>query len=464
MEKIYSSATVCLHLNGTEKCNLELDPDLSNLMAKSRDYDLLRNVWVEWRKSAGRPIRPLYKEYIRLGNKAAVKNGFKTLDDLWLFPWETADFKQQIEQLWKELKPYYVKFHAYVRMKLRTFYGASRMPTDGTIPAHLLGNMWSQAWGNIYDLVVPYKGKKSLDVSETMLAQNYTPKRMFQLSDKFFTDLGLIPMPGEFWRESMISKPAHRKVVCHASAWDFYNRKDFRIKMCTNVNMEDLITVHHEMGHIQYYLQYKDQPITFREGANPGFHEAVGDLLALSVSTPRHLAKIKLLHDYVEDKEITLNYQMQMALQKLAFLPFGYLMDLWRWDLFSGKASLETMTRSWWQQRLTLQGISPPVKRNETDFDSGAKFHIPASVEYIRYEYEYAYFHLSKLSQNNNLPQTCVGTLSPLSFSFSFTSHCVTLPSLECPSTSATLTGTRQPVHCSLRCCHSAHRSDGQKR
>jgi len=207
---------------------------------------------------------------------------------------------------------------------------------------------------------------------------------MFQLSDKFFTDLGLIPMPGEFWRESMIEKPADRKVVCHASAWDFYNRKDFRIKMCTSVQMDELIVVHHEMGHVQYYLQYKDQPVTFREGANPGFHEAVGDLLALSVSTPRHLAKINLLSDYVEDHEITLNYQMQMALQKIAFLPFGYLMDAWRWDLFSGKASQEQMNRHWWQYRLDMQGISPPAKRTETDFDAGAKFHIPAGVEYIR--------------------------------------------------------------------------------
>ncbi|KAJ6225294.1 hypothetical protein RDWZM_003839 [Blomia tropicalis] len=385
MERIYSSASVCLPRNGSLKCGLELEPDLSNIMATSRDYNLLRETWLRWRDSAGRPIRNLYLEYIRLGNKAAIKNGFKTLDDLWLFPWETPDFKQQIEQLWQEVMPYYQKFHAYVRMKLRKFYGAERMPNDGTIPAHILGNMWAQSWTNIFDVVAPYPGKKSLDVSETMRAQNYTALRMVQLSDKFFTDLGLIPMPGPFWRESMINKPTDRKVVCHASAWDFYNRKDFRIKMCTNVNMEDLITVHHEMGHIQYYLQYKNQPVTFREGANPGFHEAIGDLLALSVSTPKHLSKINLLSDYEEDHELTLNHQMQMALQKVSFLPFGYLMDAWRWDLFSGKASKNEMNRHWWMYRLKLQGVSPPVKRNETDFDAGAKFHVPASVEYIRY-------------------------------------------------------------------------------
>ena len=177
----------------------------------------------------------------------------------------------------------------------------------------------------------------------------------------------------------------YRKVFIFCSAWDFYNKKDFRIKQCTNVNMEDLVVAHHELGHVAYYLQYKDQPVTFREGANPGFHEAIGDLMALSVSTPGHLSKIKLLSDYVEDHEITLNYQMQMALQKIAFLPFGYLMDAWRWDLFQGKASQEQMNLHWWMYRLNMQGISPPVFRNETDFDAGAKFHVPASVEYIRY-------------------------------------------------------------------------------
>lgn len=319
-----------------------------------------------------------------MGNKAAQLNGLKTLDDLWLFPWETDNFKIKIEQLWNEIKPYYLKFHAFVRKRLRLYY-KDHMPDDGTIPAHLLGNMWAQSWVNIFDLVAPFPNKKTLDVTEEMRAQNYTPTDMFHLSEKFFTDLGLIPMPEEFWTNSMIQKPTDgRKVVCHASAWDFFNQKDFRIKMCTHINMGDLITVHHEMGHIQYYLQYKNQPILFREGANPGFHEAVGDLLALSVSTPNHLKKIHLLSNITVDQQLTLNYQMRIALQKLAFLPFAYIMDAWRWDLFSGKVPLEQMNEHWWRYRLEYQGISPPVKRSEEDFDAGAKYHIPASVEYIR--------------------------------------------------------------------------------
>lgn len=382
MSKIYSSASICLN-NGT--CGLELEPHLVDLLAKSRDYNLLKEVWLKWRENSTVSTRNLYMEYVRLGNKAAVMNGFKTLDDLWLFPWETPDFKQQVKEIWDQLQPYYLKLHAYVRSRLRKHYG-DFMPKDGTIPAHILGNMWAHSWSNIFDLVAPYPKMKSLDVSEAMRAQNYTSLDMFRLAEKFFTDLALIPMPEPFWQHSLFTKPSDRKVVCHASAWDFYNRKDFRIKMCTSINMQDLITIHHEMGHIQYYLQYKNQPPVFREGANPGFHEAVGDLLALSVSTPNHLNKIQLLTlaNEFDDTQTTLNYQMRVALDKLAFLPFGYLMDAWRWDIFSGKVPFKDMNKHWWKYRLSMQGVSPPEKRSEKNFDAASKYHIPAGVEYIR--------------------------------------------------------------------------------
>ncbi|CAG2118375.1 unnamed protein product, partial [Medioppia subpectinata] len=299
MEKNYGSATACVK----DKCNLELEPD----------YDELKEAWVNWRASAGKPVRELYKEYVSLGNRAAVKNGFKTLDDLWLFPWETTDIKDQMEGLWLELEGMYKKLHTFIRMKLKKHYG-DKMPSDGTIPAHLLGNMWAQSWG-------------------------------------------LIGMPDIFWNKTVFVKPDNKKMVCHASAWDFFDQQDFRVKMCTDVTMEELITIHHEMGHIEYYLQYRDQPVVFREGANPGFHEAVGDLLALSVSTPGHLNKVGLYSPLVDDHETTLNYQMSKALAKIAFLPFGYLMDLWRWDVFSGKTSSDELNKKWWELRIKYQGL-----------------------------------------------------------------------------------------------------------
>lgn len=196
------------------------------------------------------------------------------------------------------------------------------------------------------------------------------------------------------------------------------------------VNMDDLITVHHEMGHVQYFLQYKDQPISFRDGANPGFHEAVGDVMALSVSTPKHLHSIKLLDQVTENKgelagehhaerwgaagdswkcrgagwggqgargqgcaqwfcmcggdrtwwghpalgqndpygverwvqyglahtfppwaESDINYLMSIALDKIAFLPFGYLMDQWRWKVFDGRIKEDEYNQQWWNLR-----------------------------------------------------------------------------------------------------------------
>ncbi|GFY40190.1 angiotensin-converting enzyme [Trichonephila inaurata madagascariensis] len=243
--------------------------------------------------------------------------------------------------------------------------------------------MWAQSWVSLLDITQPFSGKPSVDVTPIMEAKNLSALEMFQISEEFFTSLGLKPMPKEFWKHSLIEKPKDREIICHASAWDFCNGKDYRIKQCTDITMEDLITVHHEMGHIQYFLQYARQPNVFREGANPGFHEAIGDVLALSVSTPKHLQSIGLLEEIADDPEGDLNFLLRTALDKVSFLPSGYLIDLWRWGLFSGQINSEEMNTKWWDLRLKYQGICPPVKRYDTDFDPGAKYHVPGNVPYI---------------------------------------------------------------------------------
>ncbi|MED6240414.1 hypothetical protein ATANTOWER_020744, partial [Ataeniobius toweri] len=304
----------------------------------------------------------------------------------WRSLYETPTFEEHLEALWKELEPLYLNVHAYVRRALYKHYGTKYINLKGPIPAHLLGNMWAQTWSGIMDLVMPYPDATQVDATPAMVAQGWNSTRMFQESDRFFTSMGLLPMPQEFWDKSMLEKPSDgRQVVCHASAWDFYNRKDFRIKQCTVVTMDDLITVHHEMGHVQYFLQYKDQPVSFRDGANPGFHEAIGDVLALSVSTPKHLQSIGLLDKVESNHESDINFLMSMALDKIAFLPFGYLMDQWRWKVFDGRIPSSEYNKEWWNLRLKYQGLCPPVTRTEDDFDPGAKFHIPANVPYVRY-------------------------------------------------------------------------------
>lgn len=382
METTYSVAKVC---KGDGSPCLALEPDLTKIMAESRNYDELLFAWQGWRNVSGRELRQRYERYVELANLAARSNGHADNGAFWRSLYETPTFEEDLEALWKELQPLYLNLHAYVRRGLFKKFGSERINLKGPIPAHLLGNMWAQTWSGIMDLVMPYPAATQVDVTQAMIDKKWDAKRMFEESDNFFTSVGLTPMPQEFWDKSMLEKPADREVVCHASAWDFYNRKDFRIKQCTVVNMDDLITVHHEMGHVQYFLQYKDQPISFRDGANPGFHEAIGDVLALSVSTPKHLHTIGLLDKVEDNHESTINFLMSIALDKIAFLPFGYLMDQWRWKVFDGRISKNEYSKEWWNLRLKYQGLCPPVSRTEDDFDPGAKFHIPANVPYVRY-------------------------------------------------------------------------------
>ncbi|XP_058287738.1 angiotensin-converting enzyme isoform X1 [Hylobates moloch] len=382
METTYSVATVC-HTNGS--C-LQLEPDLTNVMATSRKYEDLLWAWEGWRDKAGRAILQFYPKYVELINQAARLNGYVDAGDSWRSMYETPSLEQDLERLFQELQPLYLNLHAYVRRALHRHYGAQRINLEGPIPAHLLGNMWAQTWSNIYDLVVPFPSAPSMDTTEAMLKQGWTPRRMFKEADNFFTSLGLLPVPPEFWNKSMLEKPTDgREVVCHASAWDFYNGKDFRIKQCTTVNLEDLVVAHHEMGHIQYFMQYKDLPVALREGANPGFHEAIGDVLALSVSTPKHLHSLNLLSSEGDSDEHDINFLMKMALDKIAFIPFSYLVDQWRWRVFDGSITKENYNQEWWSLRLKYQGLCPPVPRTQGDFDPGAKFHVPSSVPYIRY-------------------------------------------------------------------------------
>uniref|UniRef100_A0A2K6K3D3 Angiotensin-converting enzyme n=2 Tax=Rhinopithecus TaxID=542827 RepID=A0A2K6K3D3_RHIBE len=381
METTYSVATVC-RTNGS--C-LQLEPDLTNVMATSRKYEELLWAWEGWRDKAGRAIVQFYPKYVELINQAARLNGYVDAGDSWRSMYETPSLEQDLERLFQELQPLYLNLHAYVRRALHRHYGAQHVNLEGPIPAHLLGNMWAQTWSNIYDLVVPFPSAPSMDPTEAMLKQGWTPRRMFKEADDFFTSLGLLPVPPEFWNKSMLEKPADgREVVCHASAWDFYNGKDFRIKQCTTVNLEDLVVAHHEMGHIQYFMQYKDLPVALREGANPGFHEAIGDVLALSVSTPKHLHSLNLLSSEGGSHEHDINFLMKMALDKIAFIPFSYLVDQWRWRVFDGSITKENYNQEWWSLRLKYQGLCPPVPRTQGDFDPGAKFHIPSSVPYIR--------------------------------------------------------------------------------
>lgn len=384
MENIYSTAKICDYKNRS-KCDLALEPELTEILMKSHDPEELKYIWVEWRKATGEKMKPLYERYVELSNLAATLNNYSDNAAYWLKDYEADDFPEQIEALWQQLKPLYLQLHAYVRRELRKKYGEDIVSKDGPIPAHLLGNMWAQTWANVAEFAIPYPGKQMPDVTNAMIKQGYNATTIFRVAEDFFTSINLTAMPDLFWERSILEKPKDRELICHASAWDFYDGKDFRIKQCTRVNMEDLLTAHHEMGHVEYFLQYKNQPNIFKEGANPGFHEAVGDVISLSASTPSHLKTIKLLDDDSTDMETNINHLFLKGLEKIVFLPFAYMMDKWRWNVFQGRVTPDNYNCNWWDLAEEFQGIEPPVDRSEDDFDPGAKYHIIADVEYLRY-------------------------------------------------------------------------------
>jgi peptidyl-dipeptidase A len=324
--------------------------------------------------------------YVELGNEGAREIGFSDMGALWRSGYDMtpSELEADTERLWQEVRPLYDALHCYVRGALRKKYGKEKIGEKAPIPAHLLGNMWAQEWQNVYPLVTPYEGEPTLDVTKALVDKKYDEKGLVKLGEKFFTSLGMDPLPPTFWERSLFKKPADRDVVCHASAWDVTYNDDLRIKMCVRINEEDLVTIHHELGHDYYFHAYHELPMLYQQGANDGFHEGIGDTLALSV-TPQYLKGLGLLDKVAENPKAETNFLLRQALDRVAFLPFGRLIDQWRWDVFSGKTSPDHYNQAWWDLRLKYQGVAPPVPRSEADFDPGAKFHVAANTPYERY-------------------------------------------------------------------------------
>ncbi len=367
---------------GTSK-SLTLE-DITKIMAASRDPAELLDVWKGWHAIAP-PMRKDFRRYIELANKGAWELGFKDTGAMWRAKYDMSpeNFARECDRLWEQVKPLYLSLHAYVRQKLREKYGPEIVPASGPIPAHLLGNMWAQEWTNIYPIVAPANTDPGYDLNQILKDRNTDPLKMVKYGEAFFMSLGFDPLPPTFWDRSLFVKPRDREVVCHASAWDIDSIDDLRIKMCIDITEEDFYTIHHELGHNYYQRAYNTQPFLFRDSANDGFHEAIGDTIARSI-TPDYLIKIGLL-DKAPDTSKDIGLLLKAALDRIAFLPFGLLIDQWRWKVFSGEISPEKYNEAWWQLRLKYQGIAPGVPRTEADFDPGAKYHVPANVPYTRY-------------------------------------------------------------------------------
>ncbi len=357
---------------------------LSRIMATSRDYDKLLEVWRGWR-TVSPPMKDMYAEMVGIANQGSQELGFKDTGSMWRskYDMEPDDFRQDVDRLWGEVKPLYDSLHCYVRGRLVDHYGTDKVPANGPIPAHLLGNMWAQSWGNIYPLVAADEDEQGYDLTKLLEEQNYTPLKMVQTAEGFFTSLGFDPLPETFYERSLITEPRDRDVQCHASAWNVDGKEDLRIKMCTEVTGEDFNTVHHELGHNFYQRAYNHQSPMYQDDPNDGFHEAIGDMVSLSI-TPKYLKQIGLL-PLDASEEVNTNILLAQALDKIAFLPFGLLVDQWRWKVFNGELTPETYNDGWWELREKYQGVTAPVERAADAFDPGAKYHIPNNVPYTRY-------------------------------------------------------------------------------
>ena len=358
----------------------------SDIIAKSDDPELLQSIWEGWR-TISKPMKTDYAEMVKIINKGSAELGFKDAGDLWRagYDMDADDFSKEADRLWGQVKPLYDELHCYVRAELNEKYGEDIVPLDEPIRADLLGNMWGQSWGNIYDDVAPKGGGESVDVTKLLVDAGYDAKKMVEVAEQFFTSMGFEDLPETFWERSLITKPADREVVCHASAWNIDSEDDVRIKMCTKVNGEDFSTVHHELGHNFYQRAYKNQSVFYQDGANDGFHEAIGDMIALSI-TPEYLVEIGLLDKAdLPGEDADLALLMRQAMDKVAFLPFGLMVDQWRWNVFNGTYSPSEYNDGWWELREKYQGLKAPGERPADAFDPGAKYHIPGNTPYMRY-------------------------------------------------------------------------------
>ena len=366
--------------------------DLETMMGEIRDPAKLREIWTKWREipvadyqDSDGDMKADYVRMVEIANAGASELGFDNLGDMWRARYDlpSAEFAKETDRLWGQVAPLYEQLQCHVRARLNDQYGDDVVPLDQPIRADLLGNMWAQSWGNIYDLVAPEGADPGYDLTELLASAGYDAEKMVRTGETFFTSLGFEALPETFWERSQITKPEDREVVCHASAWNLDGQDDIRIKMCTKVNADDFQTVHHELGHNFYQRAYKDRSVIYQTGANGGFHEAIGDMIALSI-TPDYLKQIGLLDD-VPDASKDVGLLMQQALEKIAFMPFGLLVDKWRWQVFGGELSPAQYNDGWWKLRADYQGVRPPVDRPDNYFDPGGKYHVPNNVSYTRY-------------------------------------------------------------------------------
>ncbi|KAF1726922.1 M2 family metallopeptidase [Pseudoxanthomonas japonensis] len=412
MEGTYGAGTYCTGEGDAKKCR-QLG-ELEDVLRSSRDYDAQLDAWQGWHTIA-QPMRKDYTRFVELVNEGSKEMGFADAGEMWRSGYDMtpAEIAAETDRLWGQVKPLYEQLHCYTRTKLQATYGVEKGQVNGLLPAHLMGNMWQQDWGNLWDVLEPYKGAGSLDITGALEkqyqadyqaalakagpgpgtdalfkaerdAQLQVARQMTERAQDFYTSLGMPKLPESYWTKTQFIKPMDRDVVCHASAWDMNMSGDVRTKMCIKPNEEDFTTIYHELGHVYYYLAYNKLPPLFQTGAHDGFHEAIGDTMVLAM-TPDYLKSIGMIDATAQSNEALINAQMRMALAKVSFMPFGLMIDRWRWGVFDGSIKPADYNKAWWELKAKYQGVAPATARGEDFFDPGAKYHVPGNTPYTRY-------------------------------------------------------------------------------
>lgn len=412
MEGTYGAGTYCTGEGDAKTCR-QLG-ELEDVLRSSRDYDAQLDAWQGWHTIA-QPMRKDYTRFVELVNEGSKEMGFADAGEMWRSGYDMtpAEIAAETDRLWGQVKPLYEQLHCYTRTKLQATYGVQKGQVNGLLPAHLMGNMWQQDWGNLWDMLEPYKGAGSLDITGALEkqyqadyqaalakagpgpgteklfqaereAQLQVAKQMTERAQDFYTSLGMPKLPESYWTKTQFIKPMDRDVVCHASAWDMNMAGDVRTKMCIKPNEEDFTTIYHELGHVYYYLAYNKLPPLFQTGAHDGFHEAIGDTMVLAM-TPDYLKSIGMVGEQQQSNEALINAQMRMALAKVSFMPFGLMIDRWRWGVFDGSIKPADYNKAWWELKAKYQGVGPATARGEEFFDPGAKYHVPGNTPYTRY-------------------------------------------------------------------------------
>ncbi|MFT4178992.1 MAG: M2 family metallopeptidase [Thermomonas sp.] len=415
MEGMYGAGSYCTGEGDAKTCR-DIG-QLSEVLAGNRDYNAQLDAWQGWH-TISVPMRKNYTRFVELVNEGAKEMGFADAGEMWRsgYDMSPAELAAETDRLWDQVKPLYEQLHCYARGKLEATYGADKgQVKGGMLPAHLMGNLWQQDWSNLWDILQPYKGVGKLDVSSALkrmadaneqreldkpgdknageaertfmakrAAELATAKQMTERAQDFYVSLGMRKLPDSYWQKSQFIKPLDRDVVCHASAWDMNMQGDVRTKMCIKPTEEELTTIYHELGHLYYDLAYNTQPPIFQGGAHDGFHEAIGDTIVLAM-TPKYMASVGLVDAQQQSHEAVVNAQMRMALAKIAFLPFGLMIDRWRWGVFDGSIKPDGYNKAWWDLKAKYQGVAPATPRGEEFFDAGAKYHVPGNTPYTRY-------------------------------------------------------------------------------